>query len=88
MTTMTNNAIQLLDAGTRSKLRSTQIITSLQQIISELVQNALDACARHVEVGVDHDEWGCFVKDDGDGITKDGMAALAMGMEGGRYGEQ
>jgi DNA mismatch repair protein MLH3 len=79
--------IHILDTGTRSKLRSTQIITSLPQIVSELVQNSLDAGAKRVEVGVDREEWGCFVRDDGSGIGKKGLEVLVGGVEGGRYGE-
>lgn len=70
-------AIDRLPDATQSKLRSTQILTSLPQLISELVQNALDAGASHVDVGVDCEDWGCWVKDDGSGINRDGLDALA-----------
>ena len=80
------NAIQVLDNGTRSKLRSTQIITSLPQIVSEMIQNSLDAGAKHVDIAIDHEEWRCFVRDDGKGITKGGLEVLSKGVEGGRYG--
>ncbi|KIY69716.1 hypothetical protein CYLTODRAFT_348898 [Cylindrobasidium torrendii FP15055 ss-10] len=62
--------IQALPSSTRNQIRSTQILTSLVQIISELVQNALDAGARHVDVGVDRDDWSCWVRDDGHGFSK------------------
>ncbi|OCH95920.1 hypothetical protein OBBRIDRAFT_766580 [Obba rivulosa] len=77
--------IEQLPPATQSKLRSTQILTSLPQIISELVQNSLDAGARHVDVGVDCEEWGCWIRDDGTGISRDGLAALEAGPDGGRY---
>ncbi|KAH8096693.1 hypothetical protein BXZ70DRAFT_895863 [Cristinia sonorae] len=69
--------IEHLPPPIQSKLRSTQILTSLPQIISELIQNALDADARHIDVGVDCDEWECWVRDNGGGIAKDGLARIA-----------
>jgi len=76
--------IERLSEETRSKLRSTQILTSLSQIVSELLQNALDADATHIDIGLDVKEWMCWVKDDGHGISKDGLEKLGQG-EGGRY---
>lgn len=73
-----------LPAPTQSKLRSTQILTSLSQIISELVQNALDAQACQIDIGVDCDEWSCWVRDDGIGMSKDDLTAF---QDAGRYGE-
>ncbi|CAK5275343.1 unnamed protein product [Mycena citricolor] len=80
------DSIALLPDATRSKLRSTQILTSLPQIISELIQNSLDAGARNIDVGVDCEEWTCWVRDDASGIGKEGMDILGRGMEAGRYG--
>ncbi|THH05617.1 hypothetical protein EW145_g4664 [Phellinidium pouzarii] len=82
---MASAALERLDVETRSKLRSTQILTSLPQIISELVQNSLDAGASDVGIGINCDEWGCWVRDDGSGMNKDGLAHIALGREGGRY---
>lgn len=79
--------LQSLDVPTRSKLRSTQILASLPQIISELVQNALDAGASQIDIGINVEEWSCWVRDDGSGIQKEDLGALAGGFEGGRYGE-
>ncbi len=73
--------IELLPASTQSKIRSTQILTSLPQIVSELIQNSLDAGARHVDVGVDCEGWTCWVRDDGTGMGKDALAGIE-----GRYG--
>ena len=67
---------------TRSRLRSTQILTTLAQIISELVQNSLDAGAKHVDVGVDIEGWECWVRDDGCGISRQDLGKLE-----GRYSE-
>jgi DNA mismatch repair protein MLH3 len=82
-----DNSIEQLPAATRTILRSTQILTSLPQIISELVQNALDANARNVEVSVDCQEWSCWVRDDGVGISRDGLNHLGLGPQDGRYSE-
>lgn len=79
-------SIEHLPAATRSRLRSTQILTSLPQIISELLQNSLDSGATQVDIGVNCEEWGCWVRDNGTGISKDGMSLLARGSEEGRYG--
>lgn len=81
-----SHTIEHLPSSTRSKLRSTQILTSLTQIISELVQNSLDAGARQVDIGIDCEEWSCWVRDDGIGIDRDGLALLADGSDSGRYG--
>ncbi|KAI0720344.1 hypothetical protein C8T65DRAFT_634183 [Cerioporus squamosus] len=75
-----------LPSSTKSKLRSTQILTSLPQLVSELVQNSLDAGARTIDVSLDPEEWECWVRDDGAGIPRDGLALLAGGAETGRYG--
>lgn len=66
-----------LPLETRSRLRSGQILTTLAQLISELIQNSLDANASHIEVGVDCEEWECWVRDDGSGISKSGLATLS-----------
>lgn len=79
-------AITALPPSTRSKLRSTQILTSLPQLVTELVQNSLDASAHHIEVSVDPEEWECWVRDDGVGISRESLGLLAGGSESGRYG--
>jgi DNA mismatch repair protein MLH3 len=81
-----SHVLEKLDIPTRVRLRSTQILTSLPQIVSELVQNSLDASATRVEIGVDCEEWMCWVKDNGSGIPKDGLELLGRGSEEGRYG--
>lgn len=78
--------ITYLPSSTQSQLRSTQILTSLPQIISELVQNSLDAGAHSVDVTLDPTEWECSVRDDGAGISRDGLTILSGGSQGGRYG--
>jgi DNA mismatch repair protein MLH3 len=79
--------MQALPDATRSKIRSTQILTSLPQIVSELVQNSLDAGASQIDIGFDTEEWACWVQDNGTGVSKDGLCLLAKGLEGGRYSE-
>lgn len=69
--------IRKLPTSTQHRLRSSQILTTLPQVVSELLQNALDAGAKTVEIGVDCEEWMCWVKDDGCGIAKEGLKALA-----------
>jgi len=71
-----------LPQPTRARLRSSQILTTLAQIISELVQNSLDAGAKHVDVGVDAEGWECWVRDDGCGISRQ-----ELGKVEGRYSE-
>ncbi|KAF7332355.1 Mismatch repair-related protein [Mycena kentingensis (nom. inval.)] len=78
--------IQPLPNTTRSRLRSTQILTSLPEIVSELLQNSLDAGAHQVDIGIDCAQWTCWVRDDGCGMSKDGMDILSRGLEAGRYG--
>lgn len=75
-------SLERLPEETRSKLRSTVILTSLPQIVSELMQNALDANASNIDIGIDYKEWMCWVRDNGEGINKDGLERLG---EGGRY---
>ena len=84
---MNEARVERLDAATQSKIRSTQILTSLPQIVSELVQNSLDAGAKNVEIGIHCTDWMCWVMDDGTGINKDGLFLIAQGLKGGRYGQ-
>lgn len=81
-------SITTLPQSSRTILRSTTIITSIPQIIHELVQNSLDAGASQVDIGVNLDLWQCWVRDNGHGIDKMGMNVLAQGGEEGRYGMQ
>lgn len=85
MNLFASNPIAELEPQTRAKLRSTQILTSLPQLVSELVQNSLDAGASHIEVGIDPAEWECWVRDNGQGMSTEGMEMLGKGHEEGRY---
>ncbi|KAJ3975254.1 hypothetical protein EV361DRAFT_889995 [Lentinula raphanica] len=73
---MAGLSIDRLNASTQTKLRSTQILTSLPQIVSELFQNSLDAGAKHIEIGVNCAEWSCWVTDNGSGMSKDSLNLL------------
>ncbi|KAL1680735.1 hypothetical protein EV122DRAFT_288554 [Schizophyllum commune] len=80
-----SRGLERLSEETRTRLRSTQILTSLPQLVSELVQNSLDAGACHVDVGVNCDEYGCWVRDDGCGMGRKDLDALSAGGGGERY---
>ncbi|KAG0709891.1 hypothetical protein DFH29DRAFT_19205 [Suillus ampliporus] len=78
-------SLNQLSAETRAKLRSAQLLTSLPQVVSELLQNSLDAGASQVDIGVNCEEWSCWVRDDGAGINKSGLSMIGKGSEEGRY---
>jgi len=73
-----------LPQPTVSTLRSSTIITSLPQALTELIQNALDAQARHIVVYLDLERWGLRVEDDGTGMRKEAVEAIGRGE---RYGQ-
>ncbi|THH19488.1 hypothetical protein EW146_g1688 [Bondarzewia mesenterica] len=56
-----------------------------EPVVTELVQNSLDAGAGHIEIGLDCEIWECWVKDNGGGISRDSMSLLSKGLEAGRY---
>ena len=84
MAAASSNELQHLPQDTQHRIRSTQIIVSLPQLVSELVQNALDADADQVDVGVDCEEWTCWVRDNGKGFSRQDLSVLEAT---GRYGE-
>ena len=81
----TQPPIERLPTPTQAKLRSTQLLTSVPQVVSELVQNSLDANATRIDIGLHCKEWTCWVRDDGHGINKAGLESFGQGEEGGRY---
>ncbi|KAA8649178.1 hypothetical protein EYZ11_007431 [Aspergillus tanneri] len=60
--------IEPLPSEVVEKLKSSTSITHLNDVIVELVKNALDANANTVYVTADFKRGGCIVDDDGDGI--------------------
>jgi DNA mismatch repair protein MLH3 len=79
--------IARLNELTQAKLRSTQLLTTLPQIISELIQNSLDARANHIDVGINVEDWMCWVRDDGSGINKQDMERFSVEDDSMRYRE-
>ncbi|KAH7887522.1 hypothetical protein F5I97DRAFT_1861022 [Phlebopus sp. FC_14] len=79
------SSLKQLSAETRAKLRSTQILTSLPQIVSELLQNSIDSGASQIDIGVDCEEWCCWVMDNGTGFSKDSLAKIGKGSDAARY---
>lgn len=77
--------VEKLDLPTQSRLRSTQILTSMPQIVLELLQNSLDAEATVVEIGLDTREWTCWVKDNGHGLDKKDLEVIGQEGDSGRY---
>ncbi|KAI0265216.1 hypothetical protein BC834DRAFT_880631 [Gloeopeniophorella convolvens] len=78
-------SLRKLSEPVQTRLRSSQILTSLPQIVSELIHNSLDAAASHIDIGVDCREWECWVKDDGHGISKRDLVFFSKGHNVGRY---
>ncbi|KIL70278.1 hypothetical protein M378DRAFT_183827 [Amanita muscaria Koide BX008] len=78
-------SIEQLPPPTQTRLRSTQILTSFTQIVSELLQNSLDANPQRVDVGVDCEEWECWASDDGVGISREALSVIGQGQDVGRY---
>ena len=50
------------------QISSSTTISSLTSVVSGLVENSLDACARTIDVSVDFGKGSCVVEDDGHGI--------------------
>lgn len=81
---MTDGHIERLCRPTATRLRSSLVIPSLPQVLSELAHNALDAGATRVECRVNllPGEESIRVEDDGHGIRRDGLDIV-----GERYSE-
>lgn len=57
-----------LSLEVQSQIKSSIAITSLSNVVIELIKNALDAQARAVYVQIDYLRGGCCVEDDGNGM--------------------
>lgn len=73
--------IKQLPESVTVRLRSTLVITTLSDAISELVQNSLDAGARNIKIQANLLRNSCVVEDDGVGI-----APVDVSMVGKMYG--
>lgn len=81
-------SIRTLSPDTISKLRSSVNITSLSDAISELVQNSIDARAKHIKVFVNLDKNSCIVEDDGFGISPNDMKQLGQRYASSKHAER
>jgi DNA mismatch repair protein MLH3 len=70
-------AIQPIPHPLRNRLRSAYLLNSFPQLVSELLQNSLDAKATDIRIGIDCDDWSCWVRDNGSGIDRIGLDVLA-----------
>ncbi|KAK4332420.1 DNA mismatch repair protein MLH3 [Rhodotorula toruloides] len=68
--------LALLPPRTSSLIRSSTIVPTLPSILSELVQNSIDARATAIHCAVDLDTWTVRVEDNGTGITQQDLALL------------
>jgi DNA mismatch repair protein MLH3 len=57
-----------LPPAVQAQIRSSIAMTSLSDVVLELVKNSLDAQARDIYIDVDHLRGCCSVEDDGHGI--------------------
>lgn len=61
-------SIKQLPPDAVEKIRSTVTITSLHEVVSNLIKNSLDASATKVHVTFDHTKGSCSVEDNGRGM--------------------
>ncbi|KAK4685252.1 DNA mismatch repair protein MLH3, partial [Tremellales sp. Uapishka_1] len=64
------HTLATLPTSTSTQIRSSVIIPTLPQVVSELIQNALDAQATKIECWIDLEDRGVRVEDDGVGVGK------------------
>ena len=60
--------IEVLPPDVVAQIKSSTVITSLNGVVLELIQNSLDAESTKVNFNVDYARGGCIVEDDGFGI--------------------
>jgi DNA mismatch repair protein MLH3 len=61
-------SIQALPPDVVVQIKSSTVITSLNGVVSELIQNSLDAGSSNINITIDYVRGGCVVEDDGLGI--------------------
>lgn len=61
-------SIQALPPDVVAQIKSSTVITSLNGVVSQLIQNSLDAGSSKININVDYVRGGCVVEDDGLGI--------------------
>lgn len=66
--TSTPPAIRRLPSAVIAQIKSSVLINHLNDVVFELVKNALDANARSVAITINFQKGGCTVEDDGTGI--------------------
>ena len=66
-----DNAILPLPPQVVAQIKSSVLITSLNDVVLDLAKNALDANATKIDVTVNFAHGGCVVEDDGDGIRRE-----------------
>lgn len=66
--TLAGGAIRALPDDVASQVKSAAIITSLEDVVLELLKNALDAESTNVEISIDARKGACVVEDNGIGI--------------------
>jgi DNA mismatch repair protein MLH3 len=63
-----SNHIQPLPPEVVAQIRSSAAITSLNDVVRDLLCNALDAQSTKIEIEVDFGRGSCIIQDDGHGI--------------------
>lgn len=71
---MSRSRIERLSTADIAHIRSSVVITSLQDVVLGLVKNSLDAGATSIEVHVNFSRGSCEVKDNGCGIAMNDFA--------------
>lgn len=61
-------SIKPLPGDVVAQIRSSVVITSLNDVVCGLIKNSLDAEATRINVTVDYARGNCFIEDDGAGI--------------------
>jgi DNA mismatch repair protein MLH3 len=65
----TNSTIKLLPVEAQLQLKSSVALNSLNDAITGLIKNSLDAQAQRIHVEIDYSKGNCCVEDDGVGIS-------------------